>query len=706
MINGSFVIPQAQVRGLVAELADLQTQIDGISVGATEWGAIGGTLALQIDLQSALDGKLATGLAVLQSGSYSSPSWLTSISGSIVSGNIAGNAAGLSATLAIASGGTGQTTANAALNAILPAQATHSGKALVTDGTNTAWTALGGSGTVTSVGLTAPAQFSVGSSPVTASGTIALSWANQAINVVLAGPASGGAGAPTFRSLVDADIPTISASKVSGNISGNAAGLTATLAATSGGTSFSTYALGDTIFSSAANTLSKLSGNTTTTKKFLRQTGNGTVSAAPAWDTVVKGDVGLSAVENTALSTWGGSANLTTIGTVSKIDVVQYSQVMEITPIAITANEGLSIIHASGGSSSAALIVKANGGETEIQTWTDASNGVLASVNSIGTFGGAGFVAAGFASIDTITAMCGDTAKAALRLVNKASQTASPLQLYAADNTSLLFDVDEVGVASPQAVKLADYAGTASAGMLRYHSGALQLYTSAWADVGGGGGSTNVMPRPNTRRTTMLAADGSGSATFNGYGDAITETYSGRGSAAPSATGPASKYQTSAATTNSNAGIAGQVAVYRTGRNVRYQTSCGVDQTTNERVWVGLTDQAMTTQAASDNPAGDCAAFRYSSGAESTWKCITKDGTTQNITDSSVSADTSVHKFEIVFDDAAPNVKFYIDGTLVATHTANLPSASKNMRFVNNVQTLANEAKTIRTGWVYVESDL
>lgn len=86
---------------------------------------------------------------------------------------------------------------------------------------------------------------------------------------------------------------------------------------TNGGTGITSYATGDTLYASAANTLSKLGGNTTTTRKFLRQTGDGTNSAAPAWDTVTKTDVGLSAVENTALSTWGGSSNITTIGTIS-----------------------------------------------------------------------------------------------------------------------------------------------------------------------------------------------------------------------------------------------------------------------------------------------------------------------------------------------------------------------------------------------------
>lgn len=131
-----------------------------------------------------------------------------------------------------------------------------------------------------------------------------------------------------------------------------------------GGTNQSTYTLGDVLYSSAANTLSKLAGNTTSTKKFLRQTGNGTISAAPAWDTLVAGDIpdlsgtyqpldsdlttiagliattdnflvsassawasrtptqvkstlSLNNVENTALSTWAGSSNITTLGTIT-----------------------------------------------------------------------------------------------------------------------------------------------------------------------------------------------------------------------------------------------------------------------------------------------------------------------------------------------------------------------------------------------------
>lgn len=50
-------------------------------------------------------------------------------------------------------------------------------------------------------------------------------------------------------------------------------------------------ALGDTLYGSAAGTVARLAGNTSTTRKFARQVGDGTASAAPAWDTLQSGDI-------------------------------------------------------------------------------------------------------------------------------------------------------------------------------------------------------------------------------------------------------------------------------------------------------------------------------------------------------------------------------------------------------------------------------
>lgn len=270
------------------------------------------------------------------------------------------------------------------------------------------WTNAG-AGTVTSVGLTMPGIFSVTGSPVTGSGTLAASLASQSANLGFMTP-DGAAGAPTFRALVNSDLPILSPAKggtgqsntishgcvlggnssstlqvvPAGTINGQALVRDTTVGSTSlafgvvstdgGGTgraitaasvakgdllagtgtgnfnrvavgtngqvltadstagsgvSWQTIsgsgtvtsvaqsltglpflsitgspitttgtlalaascALGDIIYGSASNTLAKLTGNTTTTKNFLTQTGNGTVSAAPAWGTIVNGDL-------------------------------------------------------------------------------------------------------------------------------------------------------------------------------------------------------------------------------------------------------------------------------------------------------------------------------------------------------------------------------------------------------------------------------
>jgi hypothetical protein len=75
--------------------------------------------------------------------------------------------------------------------------------------------ALGlGSGSVTSVGLSLPAIFTVSNSPVTTAGTLTATLASQSANQVFVAP-NGSSGAPTFRSLVAADIPTLTAAKIS-----------------------------------------------------------------------------------------------------------------------------------------------------------------------------------------------------------------------------------------------------------------------------------------------------------------------------------------------------------------------------------------------------------------------------------------------------------------------------------------------------------
>ena len=85
--------------------------------------------------------------------------------------------------LSIANGGTGQSTANTALNAFLPSQSSNSGKYLTTDGTNTAW------GSVSVTPNVSGSQASPNA--ITAAGGIAFTGTNYSNMSFIAG--SGGA---------------------------------------------------------------------------------------------------------------------------------------------------------------------------------------------------------------------------------------------------------------------------------------------------------------------------------------------------------------------------------------------------------------------------------------------------------------------------------------------------------------------------------
>jgi hypothetical protein len=126
------------------------------------------------------------------------------------------------------------------------------------------------------------------------------------------------------------------------------------------------------------------------------------------------------------------------------------------------------------------------------------------------------------------------------------------------------------------------------------------------------------------------------------------------------------------------------------------------------RVWIGLTDQSITTMLGSDNPVGNQVGFRFStSAADTTVKCITKDGTTQNVQASATPDMTAVHTYELTEDAAAGRWHFFIDGNEVCGNglTANLPTLNTNLRYVAAQQNLTASVRNIDIAWIQVISD-
>lgn len=172
--------------------------------------------------------------------------------------------------ISIAFGGTGQTTANSALNALLPSQTSQSGNFLTTNGTNASWaSAGGGSGTVTSI---ATGQGLTGG-PITTTGTISLA--------VPVGVASGGTGATTLAqygvllgngtsAITDVAPSTASYALISAGASANpifaqidlAAGVRNTLPVANGGTGLTTAASNGVLYGSGTSAIGVTSAGT------------------------------------------------------------------------------------------------------------------------------------------------------------------------------------------------------------------------------------------------------------------------------------------------------------------------------------------------------------------------------------------------------------------------------------------------------------
>lgn len=118
-----------------------------------------------------------------------------------------------------------------------------------------------------------------------------------------------------------------------------------------------------------------------------------------------------------------------------------------------------------------------------------------------------------------------------------------------------------------------------------------------------------------------------------------------------------------------------------------------------QRTWSGA---FSADPMASDTPAVHLMAFRYSPATDGTafWRCVTDSGSgvpTVTVTTVAVTTTTS-YRFRIVVDGAGANVRFYINGILVATHTTTLPGATTDLGYVHKVQTIEAVAKGIRFG--------
>ena len=172
---------------------------------------------------------------------------------------------------------------------------------ILANGNATGCASIGSGGGVSSVGLSLPTSvFTLSGTPVTSSGTLTAVFASQSANYAWMAP-NGSSGAPTFRAIVAADIPTLNQNTTGNAATATALAATPTLcptgqaptgilangnatacAAIGGGGSLPGTTNGDTYYYNGSATV-RLAGPTGAQTYALTETGTGSAPAAPVW---------------------------------------------------------------------------------------------------------------------------------------------------------------------------------------------------------------------------------------------------------------------------------------------------------------------------------------------------------------------------------------------------------------------------------------
>lgn len=119
------------------------------------------------------------------------------------------------------------------------------------------------------------------------------------------------------------------------------------------------------------------------------------------------------------------------------------------------------------------------------------------------------------------------------------------------------------------------------------------------------------------------------------------------------------------------------------------------DGTDTYTVYIGFGDNAGSGDMT------DGAYFRYTHSVNSgKWEAVTAQGGTRTATDTTVTADTTYHIFEIRVNQAGTSVGFYIDGVLKATNTTNIPGAGQYTGHVLKIEKSAGtNARKVYEDW-------
>jgi hypothetical protein len=231
---------------------------------------------------------------------------------------------------------------------------------------------------------------------------------------------------------------------------------------------------------------------------------------------------------------------------------------------------------------------------------------------------------------------------------------------------------------------------------------------SAWVEIGGsGGGGVSGKWPGNWIGSNASGYSGSGGTVMHNGGNVgmELELFAAQPQTVqnPTATTPRS-VQIQSPSLNVAAGLIDLAQNLTPGIVEDWFMSAEIVGNIFSRYFFGWTDQNQSNVPDyffTDTPVGNFIGFRWSYGTDVNIKAICQTASfNETIVDTGISAITSRHDFEIV--PSPSGIKFYVDGTLVATINTNVPASTTAMSTILSVDPKNNGSSNMNVNFYYV----